>query len=141
MKLKSSIYLAARYSRREEMIGYAGQLEALGYDVDAEWVWKGHDKPKDCSEDREHEFYAYAALHDYHDIYNARTLICFTEAASDPNGNGGKDVELGIALGMENGIVKREIILIGPRRTVFHYLAIVKQFDTWQDFLREIIRA
>lgn len=32
------IYLASRYSRREELCGYRSQLQAIGYDVQARWL-------------------------------------------------------------------------------------------------------
>ena len=114
------IYLAASYSRRQEMLGYAEQLRADGHTVTARWILGLHDDPsiseQQCAED------------DVADILDAECTISFTEVPTSGRKRGGRHVEFGIAL--TRG---QRLVLVGPRENVFHHLHQVEQYDTFDD--------
>lgn len=142
MKIESPIYLAGSYSRRREIQGYAKEMEALGYRIGAEWVMAGHELPEFASPLTILRSQQQWAIADYHDIFNARTVINFTEPASGPKNRkrGGRHVELGMALALSgsNGLPPKAIILIGPCENIFHSLPIIQHFDTWEKFLAKV---
>jgi hypothetical protein len=63
------IYCASRYSRREEMFGYAQKMRLLGHEVTARWL-NGNELGLTSAE---------IALLDYEDVCRADLLIWFTE--------------------------------------------------------------
>lgn len=142
MRIESPIYLAASYSRRLEMLEYAAELEALGYKIGAEWVTAGHEFSEFPSAQGMLRSQQQWAIADYHDIFNARTVINFTEPEDGQKSRrrGGRHVELGLALGMpgQMGQPFKTIILIGPCENIFHTLPVIKHFETWRKFLAEV---
>jgi hypothetical protein len=108
------VYLSASYSRRSEMQDYADLLDSLGFTVQSRWVRQDNpDLPT-------------AASDDLLDVLGSDVLLHFTEG---PDG-GGKEVELGIALGS-----LKEIFIIGPKKNVFHHLRGVRVYSTFWDCL------
>ena len=149
------IYLAARYSRREELCGYRELLRAAGHAVDAVWLNGTHQisdsgKPigeagealvegddgssSDCAAALRLRF----AMDDFRDVSMCELLIAFTEPPRSNASRGGRHVELGIALGQ-----MKRVWIVGPRENIFCWLDDVRQFDTWQacfDFLTTTTR-
>lgn len=126
--MTEKIYLAARYSRNEEMRGVRDVLQALGYEVTASWIDQHggnllesfvteqlNDDPAGCAQ--------YAQI-DVGDLAAADTVISFTSPGG--GGKGGRHVEYGLAL----GLVKR-LIIVGPRENVFHTLPQAEWFPDW----------
>lgn len=120
------VYLAARYSRKEEMRRYAAELAEIGYTVRCDWVTGDHD----LAEDRE------AAEIDLNDVLDSEILISFTEPPAPTPGRarGGRHVEFGIALAAGN-----RCIVVGHRENIFHYLADVEFYPTWE-LARDVLR-
>lgn len=123
-----NIYLAARYSRNDEMRGVRDVLEAFGHKVTSRWIdlhdgtlpqsfvaEKLNADPEDCSK--------YAQI-DINDLRAADTIISFTSA--DGGGKGGRHVEFGLALGLG-----KHLIIVGPRENVFHTLPSVEWYPDW----------
>ena len=126
------IYLAARYSRREELCGYRSELERLGHTVTARWLNGEHQAADDDPGPLAEQF----AQHDYDDLRYSDLLINFTEAPRSDANRGGRHVEFGIALGwVREGyeLGPQRVMVVGPRENVFHWLAPIEQFDTWLD--------
>jgi hypothetical protein len=132
------IYLAARYSRIEELNAYRAELEAWGHTVTSRWL------------NGEHQIHGYEAARaverneldscpesgalfagdDVEDLTEAEIVIAFSEQPRNGNtGRGGRHVELGLALAMG-----KRIILIGPRENVFHCLPQVEHWADWAAF-------
>lgn len=146
--MSARIYLAARYSRRLELVGYRGQLEALSYEIPARWLNGSHqldNEGRPIGEDGEalveqHDEYGSAqaspplrekfAMDDLEDVLQADILVAFTEMPRTGNSRGGRHVELGIAIGA--GI---PVMVVGPRENVFCHLPHVRHFETWPDCL------
>lgn len=123
------IYLAARYSRANELRGYADQLRALGETITSRWLYG--DYPTDengRSLEADMETRGRVAKEDMHDVLSANIVICFTEEPRS-GGRGGRHVEMGVALGSQ-----RTCIVIGPRENVFCCHPAVDYFETWDAF-------
>ena len=126
------IYLAARYSRRDEVKGYAEHLKENGFSVDAGWLY-GHQQESEIAKVVESATMtmpitarSFAEL-DYYDLSKADVLISFTESPRGTSSSrGGRHVEFGLALAWG-----KPLIIVGPRENVFHTLEQVKQFDSW----------
>lgn len=112
------IYLAATYSRLEEMQEYGRQLEGLGHEITSQWI-KGHQVDDEM-------FYVDYCYEDINDLANAQTLILFSDNFQPSTSRGGRHVEFGLALAYD-----QRIILVGQRENIFQYHDTVEQYDTW----------
>jgi hypothetical protein len=121
-----SVYFAARYSRHEELNSYRAELEALGIEVTSRWL---DTQPRARSLYSEDDWRALGLL-DQEDVLAADTLVCFAEAEGE-GGNGGRHVELGMALALG-----RRVIVVGRREHIFHYLPEVEVVESWPEALR-----
>ena len=122
------IYLAARYGRHEELMGYAEELRALGYQVTSRWILGDHELRSGGHSDEDAWAVVWAA-EDRLDLLEADIVVSFTEGADVPGrARGGRHVEFGMAL--ERG---KRLIVVGPRENVFHYLPLVRRFETWAE--------
>ena len=123
--------MAARYGRREELLGYAAQIEARGDVITSRWLRGNHQVTDDgLSGDAEgtvHERERFA-LEDMADLLAADMLIAFSEPPRSAFSRGGRHVEFGIALG-----VGLPVVVIGPRENVFHCLPGVQVFAAWDE--------
>jgi len=156
-------YLAARYSRREELLRYAWQLEALGHEVTSRWIRGEHEMPEvgdadttdeafnKVTDEKRAEIGKQFALEDLDDLMNAECLIAFTEQPGQTKGRGrgGRHVELGFALALlslrvsdeERGQWMREVVVIGPRENVFCCLDGIDHFEDWDSFCESLATA
>ena len=105
------IYLGSDWKRREELWGYARDLEALGHTVTSNWLWtelKDEDYRKRWEEQ---------ARMDCHDIWTSDICIFFTEQPGTMS-RGGRHWEAGYA----TALTKR-VYVIGPVESQFYTLA------------------
>jgi hypothetical protein len=122
------IYLAARYSRNDEMRGVRDVLEAFGHTITSRWIdqhggnllesfvaEKLNADPGDCAK--------YAQI-DMDDLQAADVVVSFTSAGG--GGKGGRHVEFGVALGLG-----KRLVVVGPRENVFHTLTGVEWYPDW----------
>jgi hypothetical protein len=123
----TKVYLDACFSRREEMLGYAGALGAMGHTITSRWVQGGEGVPDEDSDEDLHIHGADYAAMDIADVHAAELLILFTDG---PVGRGGLDVEFGMAISLG-----KALWIVGPLRNPFHYLPQVQHFDTWDECL------
>lgn len=131
------IYLAARYSRNDEMRGIRDVLERMGHKVTSRWI--------DCHPDTNGtpelenslsqealtaapEVGARFAQVDVADLEAADVVISFT--SPDGGGKGGRHIEFGY--GLARG---KQMILVGPRENVFHTLPEVERYRDWPHLL------
>lgn len=126
-------YLAARYSRREELCLYRAALEALGHTVTSRWLNGDHQISDKGLSDGD----AYAvservrfALEDWDDLEAADAVISFTEPPRSNHSRGGRHVEFGGALAM-----RKICYVVGYRENVFHCLPWIAFFETWEALL------
>lgn len=122
------VYLAARYSRHEEMRGVRDVLQAIGYAVTAQWIdcHGGKYLTSFTSEvlNRDPAYCSRTAQADLADLHAADTVISFTSV--DSGGKGGRHIEFGYALALG-----KRMILVGPRENVFHTLPQVEHYSDW----------
>lgn len=147
--LRPKVYLAARYSRIDELNGYKADLEALGYQVPARWLLGEH-RMIDGQPGPQNEGFA---KDDWRDIEQASVFVAFTEDPRTAASRGGRHVEFGIALTLREirsrtlatppdaGLVPDpdlpwpEIHVVGPKENVFYYLAACQHHESWGDAL------
>jgi len=131
------IYLAARFSRRDELQHYALTLALLGHQVTSRW----HAAATQHRISDEQLAAATASLDDLRlgrqyaredvaDVAAAELLIAFTEAPRSVSSRGGRHVEYGLALAL-----CKPVWIVGPRENVFHSLA-DGLFATWPEAVR-----
>src|SRR3990167_6753636 len=106
------VYLAGDFDRRAELFEVAERLVGQGHDITSLWLWTDGDVPSvqldaDATEG--------CALRDLRDVEAAQVVVLFTR---ETDGRGGKDTELGYALGLG-----KRLVIVGTRRNVFHWLA------------------
>jgi len=143
-----NIYLAARYSRREELCRHKVDLEARGHQVPARWLLGAHqidDKglalgaEGEAAVERMSEAYAETlalrekfAADDFEDVFYADLMVAFTEQPRASSSRGGRHVEFGLALGMG-----KPIIIVGPRENIFCCLPEITVYPTWEAALAD----
>lgn len=109
-----NIYLAARYSRLDELCVYREEIEAAGHHVTSNWLnISGHEFETLTFDDR-----VATAAEDFMDIEMADAAIVFTEDEDASKSHGGKHVEFGIALALN-----KVAYVVGPIENVFYALA------------------
>jgi len=144
-----TFYLAARYSRREELCAYKADLEARGHRVPARWLLGEHqvhgleaaravENDGPIPADQAVLF----AQDDVEDLLSADVVVSFTTEPWSGTGStrGGRHVEFGIALGIRrSGGEARRLFIVGPLENVFHALPEVDgRFDEWASFLAHL---
>lgn len=114
------IYIAARYSRREEMEKVANYLKSKGLEITARWVYGGEEGLTRTD----------IANLDFDDVKAADVILAFTEPYGSLNVGGGRhwEVGAGYALG-------KTVTLIGPREIVFHHFENIFSFEDVDLFL------
>lgn len=134
MSRAMNVYLAARYSRREELNAYAADLRLCMFRVTSRWLEGNHQISDDglSAEAKQEERIRFAS-EDWEDLLSARILIAFTEPPRSTNSRGGRHVELGAALALLEKGYYDDVIVVGYRENVFCCLPQVKFFPTWQE--------
>lgn len=128
------IYLAARYSRREEMLEYKKALESRMHEVTARWIEGGHQINEIAYMESEENKTKNAqfAMEDLIDLMNSDCVISFTEEPrAMSNSRGGRHVEFGAAL-----VSDKKMIIVGHRENVFHFMPQVTYFETFEECLQ-----
>lgn len=127
--MRRKIYIAGRYSRRDEFRGVRNILEKCGYYVTSRWL--DEDKPLECKMGEESsEWYYETQRHDLEDIFFADEVLFFAEDPLVGTPRGGRHVEFGYALAR-----RTPIHVIGPYENVFHYATGVKHYPTLEAFV------
>lgn len=116
------IYLAARYSLREDMEKIADRLVDMGYDITSQWVYGAEEFPGQTREEN--------AIMDRDDVKRCDMLICFTEPKGTPVAGGGRHSEFGMAVAYG-----KRVAICGPKEQIFHWLPGVEQFDSLGEML------
>ena len=130
-----NIYLAARYSRIDEMKEHKRELEALGHIVVSRWVddEKGTDRRVTSEMLLQDLDTAYnVANEDLSDIDDANLFVLFTEPERVLT-RGGRHFETCYAY-----FGDLECVLIGARENVFHALPRFVQYDIWAEFIESL---
>jgi len=127
----SEIYLGSRYSRLDELNGYARELRADGHTVSARWLTGEHGTLVGHTSRAEGDAFArLCAEHDRDDLGRADAVVIFTDPPDfkSPRGRGGVHVEFGMALAL-----RKRVLVVGHRVHVFHHLPEVEFYLTWPE--------
>src|SRR5687768_17471127 len=111
------VYLAARFSRLEELNPYRAELQAMCITVTSRWLLGRHEWTGTPEEGIPREVMARFAREDQTDILMADTVICFTEPSRSGPARGGRHVEAGMAYAWQ-----KQIIVVGGIENVFYAL-------------------
>jgi nucleoside 2-deoxyribosyltransferase len=111
------IYLAARFTRIDEMRGYADELKEDGHEITASWVYGGEEGLT---------FSDIAAL-DVRDVLRADTIVKFSEPYGSANPGGGRHSEWGVAIASG-----KQLYLVGPKEQVFDWYPDVIDFPMFK---------
>src|SRR5262245_43482739 len=130
-------YLAAAFSRRDELNNYALELTRAGFEITSRWLTQHqkidlHDKVARYSAEERRRF----ALHDFEDVCRADRLIAFTEnpyRTREYGNRGGRHVELGMALALA-----KHAYVVGYRENVFCHLPQIMYYETFDQLLETL---
>ena len=125
------IYLAASFSRKEELKKYREDMEAIGHECSSRWLdVEANDAAADLTLD-EKTLQKYARK-DLEDVVGSDMLIVFSEEEGVA-ARGGKHVEYGCALGC--GI---DVAVVGRTEHLFHHMKGVPVYTNWEECLAAI---
>ena len=124
------VYLAARYSRRDEMREIADTLEKMGHVITSQWIDTNWEVTEKGSSAAPAEYREQHSVIDMGDVEVAECVISFTEEPRSCRGRGGRHVEFGMAAAWG-----KRLIVVGHRENVFHHLPLVEFFGTTAEML------
>ncbi len=106
------IYLACKFEHRAKLRPVKDELWRLGFEVVSSWIDEVK-RPEGMSLDI---FHKKLAMKDIAEIKSADLFVLDTEVPSE---RGGKEVEMGLALG---AFQSKLVYIVGPLSNVFHQL-------------------
>ena len=118
------IYIAASFTSRNRLRPIRDKLWEMGHEVTSTWL----DEVAKPDPMTQNEFYKKLALKDITELRTANLVIV---DLLDPSTSGGRDTELGLALGC---FQSKQIYLVGEPASVFHQLS-DKMFSNWEHLL------
>jgi hypothetical protein len=132
------VYLAAAFSRKDEILAIAKQLEELGIVVTSRWLTEQKHAPTDVDK---HEFLAQRAQIDLDDIDRADVLVRFTDDLSEPTvpshlATGSRMGEMMWALAHE-----KFVTVVGGYQCVFDYLPDIVHLENVEHLKAYLIRS
>lgn len=116
------VYIAGRYSRRDEFRVVAKQLIEMGHEVTSRWLHESTPL-NHTMEDLRPSYAEASAIADLEDIDHADAVLFYSESELTPRG--GRHFEMGWAAGKG-----KAIYVIGPRENIFHYIPTVHNITT-----------
>jgi len=129
-----SVYLAARFSRLPELVGYAAELAEEQIPVTSRWLLGGHEWVGAPDDEIPREHLARFATEDIEDIEAATVVVAFTEPSHAGPARGGRHVEAGYAIGRG-----QTLIVVGHIENVFYALPQVIYVETWEEAKRILL--
>lgn len=150
------VYIASFFADKDRVAQRAKELTDLGIECTMRWPYEN--APHNATiKDFPDEYFRETAVFDLEDIVAANVLVLTvpsdTQMADQPlrsMARGGRHFESGFMYGLIASGEKRELILLGPRENVFHFLdgqsvtakyPAIKQFDNWEQVVQYLNRA
>lgn len=116
------IYIAGKYTAQARLREMRDKFRKAGFNVSSFWLDEVETDASASPEKMEEN-----ALRDVKEVKVCSTFILDT---LDESATGGREVELGLALANKNA----DVILVGPRRNVFHHL-IGETYENWDEVM------
>lgn len=123
------IYIAGRYSRRDEFRIVRDKLVKRGHTVTSRWLDENEPLQSQMGQHTS-DWYYDTQLVDLEDIEDANVMLFFSEDPLVGTPRGGRHVEFGYALA-----ISQPIHVIGPKENVFHYNRMVTHHASLEDFI------
>jgi len=148
------VYIASMFSDKDRVLARAGELKALGIECTSRWASETvpHNVTlQQCTE----EYLRETAVADVEDILRADAVVLtvpenqlLVDATVAASSRGGRHFESGLVYGLalqqwlDGAKQTRELIILGKRENVFHYLdglgptelyPAIKIFATWDE--------
>jgi nucleoside 2-deoxyribosyltransferase len=133
------VYLAAGFSRKNEIAEKSQELENLGIKIVSTWTNDSEeldDKIYDCQSSEDFCTLSELARKDENEIKRCDALVLFTQSPKIPFYRGGRMDEAGFARALG-----KTILVCGPRENLFHYLPEINQFNTWEELKATLTKA
>jgi nucleoside 2-deoxyribosyltransferase len=126
------VYLAAPYSKKDQINQYAAELRAGGVIVTSTWLDEPH-KPTTQMADLTHEAHQAYAVQDVKDVAAAEILVLWTDPTRSIVRQG-RTAELGMVIGLNVVRKKRvPVFVVGLEdENIFHHCPEVSHFDSWE---------
>ena len=118
------IYIAASFPRKEDAITLANELKKAGHQIVSKW----HD------EDNEYATEEQMPIRARRDIIDMERCHMMVQLTGDNLSHGGRHCECGLAVALH-----KEVVLIGTREQVIHWLPEVLVFEDIDSFVLELI--
>jgi hypothetical protein len=131
-----AIYMAARYSRREEALSIVEAVRSIEPAVESTacWLRGGHQiDDAGLSVEAQAEERRRFAEEDWADLCRADWCVLLTEPPRSAPSRDGRMVEFGAALAMS-----KTCVVIGPAENVFCCLPQIQRFETVEAFLEHV---
>ena len=128
------VYLAARYSIKDQIKAHGEELQELGMESTSRWC---HEKLKGSAQldDVPESFLLSAAINDIEDMHRADVVVLFTVNPREATVRGGRHFEAGYAMG-----IGKPLIICGPVENIFHMLPNVTICADWEATKKELLR-
>lgn len=148
------VYIASMFADKDRVLSRGKELEALGIECTSRWASETapHNVTlKDCTE----EYLRETAVADIQDILRADAVVLtvpedklLVDATVASSSRGGRHFESGLVYGLalsqalDGGRPTRELIILGKKENVFHYLdgvgvtsifPTIKVIPTWEE--------
>ena len=123
------LYLAARYTRKDEIRAHAQHFIAEGHTISSTWFDEPHGGQAQLADVQDRTLLEYA-VRDLNEIIAADAFVFFSESEQTANRRGGRHVEFGYALALS-----MPIYVVGPRENLFHYMIHGRHFATVGDLI------
>ena len=150
-----NVYIASFFADKDRVAARARELNSLG--IECTMRWPSESAPHTATiKDYPEEYFRETAVLDIEDILAADVLVLtvpsdvqMTDMPIRSLARGGRHFESGFMYGLIASGQKRELILLGPRENVFHFLdgesctskyPAIKQFDTWAQVVQYLNR-
>lgn len=149
------VYIASFFADKDRVAARAKELTELGIECTMRWPYETaphHATIKDFPD----EYFRETAVFDLEDIFDADVLVLtvpndaqMADHSVRAMARGGRHFESGFMYGLIASGEKRELVLLGPRENVFHFLdgssvtskyPAIHQFDTWEQVLQYLHR-
>lgn len=127
--IKGFIYIAGRYSRRDEFRVYHDILTKRGFVITSNWLFEDEPLNSQMGEQTSEWYYKTQAV-DLLDISRADAVLFFAEDPLVGTPRGGRHVEFGYALGLQ-----KQVYVIGPQENVFHFNPLVVNVGSLENFI------
>jgi nucleoside 2-deoxyribosyltransferase len=124
-----NFYLAAGFSRKDEIAQKSIALKEVGIGVTSTWPWEDA-APKSTLAEVGDKYLLKHGSKDIKEIEAADGVILFTQDPLKPFVRGGRMHEFGYAHGKG-----KRLIVCGPRENIFHYLPNVEVFETFDELI------